>query len=283
MMDKSDWKRYFMTYRHYAENKKVSSIEFKMSAADIQKGAIGVTDLQLQEGIQTTGSVPATRDILKSERFDIDETYNAVINPPDTYLGDQPQVYSDIKNRFFNIVNRGHAVMAIPNVYHQDYRVELKTTGLDLTIYPKDDYDFLRISTNHGALVTDQYDRTYQAIADNPLNYRYTREFCFDGGNVGDEIKISASEHYASVNGARVPLGVQSFDVGIYQDFSGAQPVYFKNRQRFMALPWGSNRVRIEFYKRVTDEAGNSYMIDSGIGYWGVAEFTQWSEGVSKF
>jgi hypothetical protein len=53
-------------------------------------------------------------------------------------------------------------------------------------------------------------------------------------------------------------------------------------RQRFMLSPWGSFRLRIEFYKKVTvtekDEVtGNkiykTYYQDTGIGYYGYAQF----------
>lgn len=288
-MNKNDFTRYFATFRHYRK-KKVKSVELKVSVENVKSGEIRITDLQLQEGPQATGSAPATKDMFHNQRFDIDESYNAVGN--DVYLGDPPQIYSNVRNRFFNFANRGHAVMVVPNVYHQDYRIELLPTGLDLVIYPKDDFDFLRVSTNYGELVHDEEEKTYPLpqLENHPLNYRYTREFCFSGGETGDEIKISASGHYASVNGNKVPLGVQRFYVGQYKS-NETTDIYFKNRQRFMLIPWGSARIRIEFYKMVeetfTDENGEKvtvkYLKDTGIGYWGIVEFTQWTEGVSKF
>lgn len=280
-MDKSDFTRYLTVYQHYAEGKKVESVELKVSAENVKRGTIHITDLQLQEGQKVTGHVVNTQDMMNLERFTIDESYNAV-SGDNNYLGDEPQTFSNMKNRFFNIVGRGFETIAIPNVYHEDFRKELLTTGLDLTIYPKNDYDFLRVSTFYGGEVEDE-NKTYQdeSLADNPLNSRYTREFCFAGGNVGDEIKIFASEHSASVNGNPVPLGVQRFPVGQEETWEGVEQVEYVNRQRFMALPIGATRIKIEFMRLVSDE-GLQYMVDDGIGFYGLAEFTQWTWGGSK-
>jgi hypothetical protein len=249
----------------------------------VESGEIRLTDLQLQEGQEVTGTIPATQDILSKKVFSIDETYNQVSGYENIYLGDQPRVY-DIQNRFFNIIGRGHETIAIPNVYHEDFTKELVTTGLDLTLYAKDNYDFLRVASFYGDLIDEEENKTYldESLADHPLNFRYTREFCFSGGSAGDEIKIMASGQYGSVNGNKVPLGVQSFNVGKEVDeFGKKRVVYYKNRQRFMALPVGATRVKIEFYKRVID-GSLEYMVDDGIGFCGIAEFYQWSGGISK-
>mgnify|MGYP001401622564 CR=1 FL=1 len=281
-MDKTDFTRFLTVYRHYTEGKKVDSIEFKLSVQDMINGSIHVTDLQLQDGQQVTGQTYNTKAIMGNERFTIDETYNEVGGYENIYQGDQPQVFSDMKQRFFNLVGRGFETVAVPNVFHEDFRKELLTTGLDLTLWPKNDYDFLRISTFYGGQLEDR-DRTYQddRLIDNPLNTRYTREFCFNGGQVGDEIKLLASQQQALKNGQQVPLGVQQFHVGHETDFSGQQERYYQNRQRFMALPIGSTRINIQFMKRVND-GDLEYMIDDGIGFHGLAEFTQWSWGNSK-
>lgn len=282
MMAKSDFTRFFTVYRHYAEDKKVKSIELTVSANDIRKGRLYLTDLQLQNGSQATGQIINTREMMKLERFTIDETKNAVNSLPNRYLGDEPRVYSDMKNRFFNIVGRGFETIVIPNVYHEDFTKELLTTGLDLTIYPKNDYDFLRVSTFYGGELEDNQ-KTYQdeSLAENPLNSRYTREFCFEGGKVGDEIKLSTSGQFASVNGNRVPLGVQRFDVGQEETWEGTERVIYENRQRFMALPIGATRIKIEFM-RLEKDGNLEYMVDGGIGFYGLAEFTQWTWGGSR-
>lgn len=282
-MDKDDFTRYITVYKHYSD-KMVESIELQVTSEGLEQGEVYITDIQLQEGSQVTGSIPNTREILKNQKFTIDESYNAVGSHENIYLGDEPRTYKNMEKRFFNIMGRGFETISIPNVFHEDYRKEILTTGLDLTLYPKDDYDFLRVSTFYGGLIQDEFERTYRdkTLAENPLNYRYTREFCFGGGKVGDEIKILASKQYASVNGKKVPLGVQSFNVGQESDYEGVHPVYYKNRQRFMALPVGATRIKIEFMKR-KKEGSLHYMVDSGIGFTGLAEFTQWSWGISKF
>lgn len=281
MMDKDEFTRYFSVHRLYS-GKKVSSIEMKLSAENINAGEIVITDLQLQEGDQATGTIPNTRDFFNKVYFNIDETHNATSHE-NIYEGDDPMVFTNMENRFFNVMGRGFETITIPNVFHEDYRVPILTTGLDLTLYPKDDYDFLRISTFYGGHIENQYERTYQddSLAENPLNYRYTREFCFSGGRTGDEIKILASQQKASVNGNAVPLGIRRFDVGEEITYAGIQPVYYRNRQRFMMLPLGATRVKIEFMKKESKD-GLAYMIDDGIGFHGLAQFNQWTWGVSK-
>lgn len=280
-MDKDDFTRYFTVFNHYSD-KKVKSIELKLSSENVVNGEIFITDIQLQEGDQATGTVPNTREFFKKVYSNIDETHNAT-SYENIYEGDQPLVFRNMKKRFFNVMGRGFETITIPNVFHENYRVPILTTGLDLTLYPKDNYDFLRVSTFYGGYIDEQYERTYQdeSLADNQLNYRYTREFCFGGGKTGDEIKIFASQQMASVNDKRMPLGVRSFEVGEEITWDGIKPVYYKNRQRFMMLPTGATRIKIEFMKRKIKD-GLSYMIDDGIGFYGLARFNQWTWGVSK-
>lgn len=291
-MDKNEFTRFITTHRHYSD-KKVDSIEIKVSSEDLRNGEVRITDLQVQDGTHITGTIPNTREILSNQKFTIDESYNAVSSVPNHYEKEEPQIYENIKNRFFNFANRGHAVMAIPNVFHEDYREELVTSGIDLTIYPKDDYDLLRISTNYGSLIEEKSDRlyTHENLTDHPLNYRYTKEFCFPAGKAEDEIKLFASTQEASVNGRLEQLGITRIYAGYSQDFNDQEDIILRNKQRFMSLPWGSNRIRIEFYKLVEEEIesdfGESesieYLEDAGIGYWGIVEFTQWKLGRSRF
>lgn len=281
MMDKDEFTRYLTTFKHYSP-KKVKSVELNLSAENVEKGNIRITDVQLQEGKQVTGEIPSTLDILQMERFNIDEKHNAT-SYENIYLGDQPQLFSNLEERFFNVMGRGFETISIPNVFHEDYRIPILTTGLDLTLFPKNDYDFLRITSFYGGFIENQYDRTYtdESLERNPLNYRYTREFCFPGGKVGDEIILSAAKQRASVNGKIIGLGVQKFNVGQSSDYDGIKPVYYRNRQRFMALPVGSTRLNIQFMKR--EKNGDmAYMVDAGIGFHGLAEFKQWTWGVSK-
>lgn len=282
-MNKESWTRYLAELTEF-QRKKVSSIDLEFVVENAEQGSVHITDLQLQEGSQITGYVPNTKEFFSLKRFSIDESHNAVSGYQNVYLKQEPRKFENARNRFFNFANRGHAVMVIPNVYHEDYRVDLLPTGVDITIFPKDDYDFLRISTNYGALIDGStYD--IEELANHPLNRRYTREFCFGAGKAGDKIELLSSKRIARVNGKAVPLGVQSFPVGF--SWTGNDKYTFKNRQRFMLLPWGSTRIRIEFYKLSPITVGESgrvveIMKDMGIGYYGFVEFSQWVEK-SKF
>lgn len=280
-MAKDNFRRYFANHRLF-NNKKVKSIEIVLSVEDVE-GTVNISDIQVQDGEMSTGEVPATQDMLDKVYFNIDETHNAVNDYQNVYLGEEPISYKDLDIRFFNLMGRGFETVAIPNVYHEDYREEILTTGLDLTLYAKDDYDFLRVSTFYGGEL-GRFDKTYQDedLEDNPLNFRYTKEFCVDGGKVGDEIKILASRQRSYKNGKLLPLGVQNFNVGQEENWNGIEKVFYRNKQRFMALPVGAARINIQFM-RLEKEGNKWYMIDDGIGFSGLAEFTQWSWGRSKF
>lgn len=279
-MDKDEFTRYLTVHRHYSD-KSVQEVEVKLVADDITGGELRITDIQLQEGSQPTGIFPATEEILRRLDFTIDETYNAT-SGENVYEGEQPSQYQ-MNKRFFNVIGRGFETIAIPNVYHEDVLEDVLTTGLDLTLYPKDDYDFLRISTFYGGEVGSET-KTYKndSLVDNPLNKRYTREFCFSGGNAGDEIKLLSSEQKARINGTVIPLGVRRFNVGQEEEYSEIKEAIYQNRQRFMALPVGATRIKIEFMKIKNDD-NLVYMTDDEIGFQGLAEFTQWSWGVSKY
>ena len=280
-MDKSAFTRFLTIFRHNSD-KMVDEIELKLVADNVEDGELRLTDIQLQEGAEITGTVPATQDILKLVKFSIDETHNAV-GGIDVYKGAQPNIYTNMTHRFFNVVGRGFDTIAVPNVYHEDAREEILTTGLDLTLTAKDNYDFLRIATFYGGVVEEE-GRTYHndSLVDNPLNRRFTREFCFPAGKRGDKIELLSSKQLAKVNGNVIPKGIQRFNVGQDDQWSEIKPAIYENRQRFMALPTGATRIRVEFMKLETD-GDLQYMVDAGIGFQGLAEFTQWSWGVSKY
>ena len=283
MIGNEDWVRYIYTLDVAEPNKKVENVEFDLIAEDIT-GNINVTDLQLQAGRQVTATIPATQDILEIAEFNIDEYewLNTVSNP--VKEGVQPQYHENVKNRFYNFVGRGHQVLAIPNVFHEDYTFPIVTTGLDLEIYAKEDFDLLRIRTNDGGHVPgrkyDPYE--YPDLEHHPLNYKYTREFYFDGAKAGDKIELKATIRAARLAGKTIPLKQHEITIN-----GSPMPI---DRQRFMLAPAGSFRLGIEFYKQVTetmtDEYGQTkqatYLKDVGIGFYGVAEFNQWTYGVSK-
>ncbi len=273
-MLREDWTRYIYTL-NVKSNLKVADIKFNLVAEDFQ-GELNVTDLQLQEGSQVTAHVPHTSEMLKRVYHGINEyTFmNTVSNP--VKIGVQPKIYTGLKNRFFNIVGRGHEVIVLPNVFHEDYMVDLLTSALDITLYAKEDFDLLRISTNDGALVPG---RKYEveALANHPLNYKYTREFYFDGAKAGEEIKLHANIFTASLNGRNIPLSQGTIYINGHPKIIA--------RQRFIMAPFGSFRIRIEFYKQVNQDGKYNpavrypYLEDVGIGFYGWANFEQFKGG----
>ena len=180
--------------------------------------------------------------------------WSLLINENDTscwetvYQDYQPRIFPGVTNRFFNLVGRGHEVIVVPNVYHENHAEPIITTGLDFTIYPKNDYDLLRISTNFGTEL--EYGVFSDVFEEHPLHWRYTREFYLDGASAGTEIKLHASTRIATVGGVPQPLGVRHIDVG---KVNGESRILTTPRQAFMVAPVGSYRIRVEFYKRVTE------------------------------
>lgn len=255
-------------YTMYLEsNKPVKQIDFKVVASDFE-GVFNATDFQFQEGAYPTGYVPHTSELIKPVKFGIDENYymNTVDKP--IKRGVQPRIFTNMETRFYNIVGRGHETISMPNVFHEDYRKELLVSGLDFKIIPKNDYDLLRISTADGAYIPNRIYQENEENGEHPLNYRYTKEFFFEGGKAGDEIELSASIHTVKLNGNKVPVSRKMFEL---KDCNS-----FINNQTFLTAPHGSFRVRIEFYK-----LHNGTYQDRGIGYYGTVKFKQWEKGAS--
>lgn len=247
-------------------DKKIEKMEISI-VADCFNGEFNATDLQLQEGIHKTLYNPNTKEFLKDVDFGVNErAFIDTVGKP-VKLGVQPRVLSGLKNRIYNIMGRGHEVISLPNVFHEDYRYELVSTAVDLTLYPKADYDLLKISTNQGSLING---RAYSEEENHPLNYKYTREFYFPAGIKGSKIELNTSELKARVNGVDIPANRGEIVNGLTLDVV----------QRFMILPFGSTRLRVEFYKKVLDSEGKYIYRDIGIGFNGVAEFRQYEKGV---
>lgn len=253
-------------------NKKVKAINVKLVADNLQ-GRINITDIQLQSGGQQTGYNPTTQEFMEEHKHTIDEFafINTVSNP--VKEGVQPKLWKGVNNRIFNMVGRGHETISVSNTYHDDYTMDMVVCGLDLTIIPKDDYDLLRISTNDGIYVENRVDHQHPCDSEYPLNYIYTNEYYFAGGKAGDKIELLASKQRAYKNGIDVTEGKFVYD-GI--------PMA---TQSYMVCCQGSNRYRIEFYKRITETDDNDnkldYYKDTGIGFYGWAEIPkQYTMGV---
>lgn len=266
------------------KDKRIESMELRVVANNFE-GELTITDIMFQGGAQVTAYIPHTSEILKLVESTINENDTAQGN--DEYQNFPPEVYEGVKNRFFNFIGRGHEVIVIPNVYHEDYSKPIMMAGLDLTIYPKDNYDLLKISTNFGTQI-ESWDRVYWGLfEEHPLHKRYTKEFYMSGATAGTEIKLHTSTRTATVGGVPQPQGIRHFNVG---EVNGETKILTTPRQSFMVMPVGSYRIRVEFYKRVSQEISNAwggvdqvqYMRDTGIGFTGVAEFTQYTLGGGK-
>lgn len=241
------------------------------------------TDLQFQPGSQKTGWIPNTQEFMDRIEFDVNEmrkydsSYTWKSVTPTTYTSDQLG-----HKRMFNIMGRGHEVITIPNDLPEekfwrltdiasqglDRPVEILTTGIDFQIIPKDNFELCRIATNVGSILPDD-DQLYPG-EDHPLNYRYTREFFFNGGQAGDILEVNATSMTARMNGSEVNRNINQITVG-----SDVINIY---KNKFHLIPRGSVRFRIEFYGR----DANGKLADIGIGYGGQAKFLQWTYGVER-
>jgi hypothetical protein len=270
-MSRSDFKRYITGF-NVTGGKQIKDVTFRFLANDFG-GKIAITDLMLQDGNQSTAPVPNTSEMLETLRYSVDE--NTWVHSVSNGVKDgdaQPKLYTGLRNRFFNFVGRGHDAISFPNVYDNDYTQDLVSSALDLTIFAKDDFDLMRITTNDGAHVED---RVYAGIT-HPLNYRYTREFYFDGGSAGDKIELKANLFSATIRDEEVSM----MQKRIVND-EGKTLVM--PRQRYMLAPWGSFRIRIEFYKLQTVQITDENLVkkdvlrynDTGIGFYGYGEFEQ--------
>lgn len=282
MIGNRDWRRYIYTL-DVDPGKKVKKIDYSL-VADKVSGNIQLTDLQFQEGKSISANIPATQDILDPVDFNIDERafIDTVSNLNPGKHGNQPIYHEKVRNRFFNVVGRGHNVISIPNVFHEDYTFPVVTTGLDIELRAKEDFDLLRIRTNDGDHVEDRHYAGIPELQHHPLNYQYTREFYFDGAKAGDLIQLKATIRSAKINSSDVPLKSRVMLINGHRKEI--------DRQRFMLAPSGSFRIGVEFYKQVEQEFENDtgekekrlFLKDVGIGYYGFAELNQWTYGVSK-
>ncbi|SCY88631.1 hypothetical protein [Alkaliphilus peptidifermentans] len=301
MLKAEDWVRYYGTFSPNATDKRVQHIDLEIVVSDAvirnernEDVPIYFTDLQFQTGEQVTGWVPKTEELLQSLSHTNDETRFMASN--NHHLGRPPRQW-ELQERLFNIVGRGHQVICIPNYFPEDWDVEILPSGIDLTLYAKEDFDLMRISTAVGNHIPYGEGRMYDAIindfsADNwiqnyfdthPLHYRYSREFWINGGigSAEQPIKIIASTRMASFAGQGIDIKERkTINIGGYPMYVG--------RNQFMTIPKGSVRFLIEFYKQIPlRRSGAPYdgwlhLADTGIGYWGRAEFKQWTYGRSR-
>lgn len=155
----TDWRRFYGTFATDPE-KKVSDVEFEIETKDVVSSTNGIdrkpiyfTDIQFQSGGQASGWVPNTREMMERLTWTSDEFKN--LASPHAFEGAPPTVIENVEKRFFNIVGRGHMTFVVPNYYPEDLEVPVLPSGIDLTLYPKEDFDMLRVSTSHGVEIPE--------------------------------------------------------------------------------------------------------------------------------
>lgn len=304
-----DWIRFSGTFDTDPE-RKVSKVEFQIEVNDAVSSTNGVdrvpiyfTDIQFQAGNQLSGWTPNNNEMLKRLSWNHDE--NKEVASPNRFEGYPPQIYKNIQRRWYNLVGRGHQVVIVPNYLPEDWDIPILPTGLDLTLFPKDDFDLLRVSTNAGVWLPEEeqwykkeggiyqeikqkyeevknfgegerrtteiqnFENIIQPLLDkHPLHRRYTREFYVSGNKAGSEIKIHATTRTATINGQEIKIvGEKAININ-GTDF----PI---DRKKFLLAPKGAVAIRIEFYKQkertITtfdqDSNGNYYKTKKSFKY----------------
>lgn len=287
MIGLKDWIRLHGTFVTDPE-RKVERVDFQIETKDTVSTTTGLnrlpiyfTDIQFQAGERLTGWTPNPKEMMKRLSWTVDESVN--VASPNRFEGTPPQIYENVERRLFNIVGRGHGAIVVPNYFPEDWSVTILPTGIDLMIYPKEDFDLLRISTNAGVWLpedkqfykqeggiyqeikekyeeaTSEYfsgsdEERKQAVSNwlniiqpifenHPIHKRYTREFWVDGAEAGSEIKVHAETRIATINGENIPIVGERF-----LDINGTRlPI---DRKKFFIAPKGAAVIRIEFYRQ---------------------------------
>ncbi|HDR7892764.1 TPA: hypothetical protein QCY29_005232 [Bacillus toyonensis] len=314
MLNRKKFLRYHGTFKFDDPLRSIDKVKVEIVAQDAvvrneinQDVPIHVSDLHFQPGNQLTGWIPETRELLRKIYHENDEFKNQVTTK-DIYLGGaerQPVKRTNLEYRTYNIVGRGHEIITIPNYYPDNWYTEVLPTGIDFEIFPKDDYDLCRISTNHGSVIdpdlwhykyileNNDYDSKaalYDYFGDpnkgqssHPLHVRYTREFWVGAGKAHNPIRLFASNGSATRGGARLGIG------GVNEIPLPDGRKFRITRNQLFLLPKGAIRFRIEFYKTKTISlsTGKNFtdfnvLADTGIGFYGTAKFNQWTYGGSR-
>lgn len=155
-----DWIRFHGTFEA-DPNRKVDKVEFQIEANDAVSSSNGInrlpiyfTDIQFQAGDSLSGWTPNTKEMLERLSWTHDEWEQ--VASPYQFEGRPPQVIEGVEKRWYNILGRGHGTIVVPNYLPEDWDVPILPTGLDLTLYPKEDFDLLRVSTNAGVWLPEE-------------------------------------------------------------------------------------------------------------------------------
>jgi hypothetical protein len=286
-----DWVRFHQTFKA-DPNKKVVGVEFQVEAKDAVSSTNGVdrvpiyfTDIQFQAGNTLSGWIPNTKEMLDRLTWTHDEWQQ--VASPYRFEGSSPQIYQNVERRWFNIVGRGHRTIVIPNYYPEDWDVPILPTGIDLTLYPKDDFDLLRISTSAGAVLPEEeqiykkeggiyheikakYEDVISFVPD-PTDYKAIDRRNQEISNFENIIQPLLDNHplhtrYTRefwVDGAAAGTEIKVHATTRTATVNGSEVkivgereldvngLQFKiDRKKFMLAPQGSATIRIEFYKQ---------------------------------
>lgn len=148
-VNKDLWTRYFQSFE-LQDNKKIEELDVSLVVEDCE-GEIFFSDLQLQEGMTSTGHMLANQELLSRE-----------------YVGDQMVV-----KRHFNAVIRGSKVIGVPNraLPAEEKHIEDRVTGgMDYSLLATSDLPNGGVTLAHF-----QYTRTF--ILQQPLRSGERLEF----------------------------------------------------------------------------------------------------------
>lgn len=302
---KTDWVRFHGTFATDPK-KKVSHVDFEIEAKDavsttngIDRKPIFFSDLQFQAGKRLSGWVPKTEELMSKLTWTNDE--NQYIAAPYIFEGSPTKVRENLDKRWFNILGRGAMTFVLPNYYPDDFDVPLLSTGIELKLYPKDDYDLVRISTSHGVEIPEdeqfykregsfyqEMKQKYESVVNiDPYNDETQQRKDREISNWENIVKPVIEDHplhtrYTReffidggksgdeivINATDRTATVNGRDLKIVGeraiDIDGTKfPI---DRKKFMIAPKGTATIRIEFYKQV-ERSVITYDRDSNFNY----------------
>lgn len=291
MISSKDWKRLTANFTAHLE-KKIANVEFQVEAKDVVSSRDGVTrnpiyftDMQFQVGNQLTGWAPHSKEMLRRLSWKHDE--HAQIATPNRFVGEKPKAYPNQKRRWFNLVGRGHKVVTVPNYVPEDWDVSVLPTGLDLTLYSKEDFDLLRVSTNVGVLMSEEDCFYIQHGIYPEIKKKYEDVLAMDPTHVGSVERVRREQEIDNFENRIIPLFLKhplhyryTREFWIERASSGSEITIHAttrkatvnkrplsiigkrhinvhgipmkiDRMKFLLAPRGTAILRVEFYKEV--------------------------------
>ncbi|MDC3413953.1 hypothetical protein [Terrihalobacillus insolitus] len=248
----NDWIRFHGTF-DADPNRKVSKVEFQVEAKDAVVSTDGVnrlpiyfTDMQFQAGDNLTGWIPRTEEMLDHLTWTHDE--NLYVASPNRFEGESPTIYQNVEYRWYNIVGRGHTVVTIPNYYPEDWDVPILPTGIDITLFPKESFDVLRISTSSGVLLPEE-------------QQKYKLE-----GGIYQEIKqkyeeVKNMQVYSDLDKERKEQEISNW-VNIIQPLFDKHPIHYRyTREFWIDGATAGTEIKVHATTRTATLGGNTIKI----------------------